>query len=196
MNNKNEKTEKLFSAIGEIDDELLYEAQTYRKKRKIGHLGVLAACLALVIVIAIALPLINRLDGLNKGDRSVSHKGLDDVLLDCREGDYKKYSSFDELSYIGEAKLVWQYADSEEIYVLTISDDQLSRIESNMGKGKMTGERSPELYCKIWVLDGQGNVKTPYLESNAGNVGCQIFDYDAEIIPDESMVECISDIMN
>ena len=47
----------------------------------------------------------------------------------------------------------------------------------------------------VWVLDGKGNVSTPYLKTSRGNIGCEIFDYEAEIIPDERLVDCISDIL-
>ena len=197
MNKKEQKIEALFSAIGEIDDELLYEAQTYRRVRKTSfNYGMLAACLALVFVIAIALPLINALNGLNGEASPETTVSLDKVMLDCRGGNHLKHSSFEELSYLGEARLVWQYVDSGEIYSMTLSSYQLSKIEKRMGKGTLAGEQSPQISCKLWVLDGRGNVKTPYLENSAGNIGCEIFDYDAELIPDESMVECILDIMN
>ena len=197
MNDKEKKAQDLLSAIGEIDDELLYEAQIYRRtrKRKFNY-GMLAACLALVFIIAIALPLINGFGNLSEAEEKPVALTLDKVMLDCRDGDYITYSSFDELSYFGDARLVWQYDDDGEIYSLSLTGDQLASIESQMGKGESTGAQSPKIKCKIWVLDGKGNVKTPYLKDSSGNIGCQIFDYNAEIIPNESLVECISDIMN
>ncbi|MBQ4090943.1 MAG: hypothetical protein IJC64_01360 [Clostridia bacterium] len=197
MKNKDRKIEELLSAIGEIDDDLLHEAQTYRVARRISfNVKALAACLAIAFVLAIALPLIRSLEGLNESVPSESAVALDQVMLDLRGGSYHTYSSFDELSYVGKAQLVWQYSDSDEVCALPLTNQQLSRIERAMGKGEATGQSSPELYCKIWVLDGKGNVASPYLKKGAGNVGCEVFDYDAEIIPDESMVECISDIIS
>ena len=194
MNDKELKAQKLFSAIGEIDDELVYEAQSYKKPRLWGvDARVLAACFAVFMAVAIAIPLINGMNGLGQASKPCA---LDLVMLELRDGDYLKLQSFDELSYVGEASIVWQYEDDGEIYVKSLSPSQLTRLTRELGKGERAGETSPEILCKVWVLDGRGNVRTPYLESTNGNVGCEIFDFDAEIIPGESVVNCISDIMS
>ena len=196
MNGKEKKIDVLLGCIGEIDDELVNEALTYKRAKRRGiPIGALAACLAVAFVIAVAVPLIARFGALGHTEESPIGS-LDALLLESRGGNFKTYASFDELSYVGSASLVWQYGEGGEIYSLELTDAQLARIESKMGKGESVGESSPSVKCKIWVLDGQGNVTTPYLKSGAGNVGCEIFDFEAEIMPYESFTECISDIMN
>lgn len=197
--NKDQKTDFLFSSIGEIDDALIEEAMTYKRVRKKSfNFAALAACLALVTVIAIAAPLINRLGNLggSQAPEEQAASALDVLFLECKGGEYKKYESFDELSYVGTATLVWHYKDSGEIYAVKLTDLQLKYLQSKLGKGESVGEESPRLECLVWILDGKGNVVTPYLKNDSGNVGCAVFDFEAEIIPNEEFVKCISDIMN
>ncbi len=204
MNDENKKAQQLLNAIGEIDDQLIFEAQTYRvplardRVRRLPHIkyGALAACLVILIVIAIALPLIGRFNGLNSTQPDPDTVALDSYMMELKGGNYRKYSSFEELSYVGNAEIVWQYEEGGEIYSKPLTSYQLSRIENGMGRGEAVEGESPELNCRVWILDGLGNVKTPYLKDSAGNTSCRVFDYEAEIIPDESVVKCISDIMN
>ena len=199
MNNKEQKINDLLLSIGEIDDALVHEAMTYKRTRKSHfNFGALAACLVLVIVLAVAVSLINR-NGMLGGSQNPEDDAaiaLDVLLLECRGMECERYESFEELSYVGVATLVWQYEDSGEIYALALTDYQLALIESKMGKGTSAGDSSPKLSCKVWILDGKGNVRTPYLKSENGNTGCVIFDFEVEIIPDEAFVKCISDIIN
>lgn len=197
--NREQKTNDLLIAIGEIDDAFIHEATTYRRARKRSFkIAPIAACLALAVVLAVAMPLISRFG--NNGESPAPEQNeacaLDLLFLECKGMEFDRYESFDELSYVGVATLVWQYEDSGEIYALALTEYQLSLIESRLGKGQSTGESSPELSCRVWILDGKGNVKTPYLKNDEGNVGCVIFEFEAEIIPDDAFVKCISDIIN
>ena len=199
MNNKDRKVNDLFLSIGEIDDALINEAMTYRRVRKRSFkIAPVAACLVFAVMLAVAMPLISRL-GNNSGTEAPLQNeacALDLLFLECKGMECKRYESFDELSYVGVATLVWQYEDSGEIYAIALTEYQLSMIESKLGRGQSPGESSPELSCRVWILDGKGNVKTPYLKNEKGNVGCAVFDFEAEIIPDDAFVKCISDIIN
>ena len=56
--NKNEKSQYLLSMVGEIDDAILTEAASYKRRRKrVFLIPVLAACLSVVMVLSMALPL-------------------------------------------------------------------------------------------------------------------------------------------
>ena len=198
MNNKERKVNDLFLSIGEIDDALINEAMTYKRVRKRSFkIAPIAACPVLAAVLAVAMPLIGRLN--NSGTETPPQSdacALDLLFLECRGMECDRYESFDELSYVGVATLVWQYEDSGEIYALALTEYQLALLESKLGQGQSAGESSPELSCRVWIIDGKGNVKTPYLKNEKGNVGCAVFDFEAEIIPDDAFVECISDIIN
>ena len=204
MMNKKDKTELLFSGIGEIDDNLLNEAVTYKSnRRKNYNFGMLAACFALIFVVAIAFPLLDRAKNMSdhmeldtEADASEVYYSLDNLLADSHGGKYQKLDSFDTLSYFGDAGLVWQNVDSGDIYFTSLTAYQLEEVTENLGRGEHVGEESPEISCKIWILDGEGNVMSPYLKSGSGNLDCAIFDYEVEIIPDDSFVECVSDILH
>ena len=213
--NKNEKSQYLLSMIGEIDDSILNEAVSYKRKRKKIFLApVIAACLSVVMVIMMALPMavILTLDGLlpgemqspslegesdeNLNDATTPYGNLDLLLNEQKNEDkYQRLDSEELLSYVGSASLVWQYEEGGEIYVAELTATELASVQDCMGSGTQVGKDSPTLSVNVWLLDGKGNVSTPYLKSSRGNVGCEIFDYEAEIIPDEALVDCISDIL-
>ena len=217
--NKNEKSQYLLSMIGEIDDSILHEAASYKRRRKrVFLIPVLAACLSVVMVLSMALPLavILTVDNLLPGDLNspnldveddenlendldavVKPYGKLDLLLNEQKNDgkYQKLNSAEELSYVGGASLVWQYEEGGEIYVAELTATELASVQDCMGSGKQVGKDSPTLSVSVWLLDGKGNVSTPYLKASRGNISCEIFDYEAEIIPDEKLVDCISDIL-
>ena len=217
--NKNEKSQYLLSMVGEIDDAILTEAASYKRRRKKTFIiPVIAACLSVVMVLSMALPLavILTVDNLLPGDLNspnldvegdenlendmgavISPYGKLDLLLNEQKSEekYQKLDSAEELSYIGTASLVWQYEEGGELYVAELTAIQLASVQNSMGSGTQVGRDSPTLAVSVWVLDGKGNVSTPYLKVNNGNVGCEIFDYEAEIIPGDELVDCISDIL-
>ena len=206
MMNKNNKTERLFSYIGEIDDKLLEEAISYKRVQRNGfNFGMLAACLALIFVIAVALPTLRRFEEL--GGNQISgekeelspekpYVALDALFVDSYGGAYERLDSLDELSYVGDASLVWQFGDSGEIYSKKLTQSELENITKHLGDGEEVGDSSPQISCRVWILDGNGRVVSPYLKESKGNEGCEIFDYEPEIIPNDELVSCISDVLN
>lgn len=235
MMDKKEKAERLLDSIGNIDDSLLDEAIGYKPVRRFNfhQFGLMAACIALVFVIAVAMPVLRNMsevgnsDGIFEGNggnvvgrpegseensggvvenpdkhpennTEVERGALDAYMSDVRGSSLDNctvYPSAESLTYTGNASLVWQYADGDEVYVATLSSTQLDELMGAMGSGKEVGEVSPELSCYVWIVDGQGTVVSPYLKDGAGNEGCVVFDYEAEIIPDEEFVECVSEIL-
>lgn len=221
MMDKKEKAERLLDSIGNIDDNLLEEAIGYKSARRynLHQLGLMAACIALVFVIAIAMPILRNMSMVGDSDGNIEQSGgdvverpeeskendgeVERVSLDAYMSDVRGasldnctvYPSAESLTYTGNASLVWQYADGDEVYVATLSSTQLGELQKAMGSGKEVGESSPELDCYVWIVDGQGTVVSPYLKEGAGNEGCVIFGYEAEIIPDEEFVDCVSEIL-
>ena len=221
--NKNEKSQYLLSMVGEIDDAILTEAASYKRRRKKTFIiPVIAACLSVVMVLSMALPLavavtvggligdfnsptlggnesqgeMEEEDFENESEGVQPYGKLDLLLTEQKNEDkYQKLDSAEELSYVGTASLVWQYEEGGEIYVAELTNIQFKALQSCVGSGTQVGKDSPAIAVSVWVLDGKGNVSTPYLKASRGNVGCEIFDYEAEIIPDERFVNCISDIL-
>lgn len=132
-----------------------------------------------------------------ESESQVGNDALGAYMLSVRESldGYTVYPSAESLTYTEKTSLVWQYADGDEVYVASLSSKQLDDLKDVMGKGDEVGESSPSLACYVWIIDGQGTVVSPYLKDGAGNEGCFIFDYEAEIIPDEEFVERVSEIL-
>lgn len=213
MMSKNQKAEYLFSAIGEIDDRLLEEAVSYRRpaRRKKYWIPVLAACLAVffaissTLTLAVATPIglliLSSIGGSNSSapqvpEQAPEHYASLDQLLEAQKEGSLTYLSADELTYFGEPSIIWQYEEGGEYCVAPIEEYELSEIKARMGRGREVGESSPDSELRVWICDGKGNVRSPYLKNSAGNTDSAVFDYEAEIIPDEDFVECISDILN
>ena len=205
MKNRREKAEYLFDRIGEIDDALLADALAYKPvSRKKYNFGLIAACLALIIAVALVFPLfqnqfvVGENEKVDEGmlDVNESYFSLEALMLDVKEnGRYMSYSSADDISYANGACIVWKYDDSDEFYVKYVSNYQFDRLSSRMGKGDQVGESSPELSCQLWIVDNAGVVRSPYLKDAAGNEGLTVFDYEAEIIPTCDFVSCISEML-
>ena len=205
MKNRKEKAEYLFDSIGEIDDALLADALSYKPvRRKKYNFGLIAACFALVIAVALVFPLlqngfaVNESEKVDEGmlDVNESYSSLEALMLDVKEnGRYMSYSSADDISYANGACIVWKYDDSDEFYVKYVSNYQFDRLSSRMGKGEQVGESSPELSCQVWIVDNAGVVRSPYLKDTSGNEGLTVFDYEAEIVPCDDLINCISEML-
>lgn len=198
------KAEILLEGIGEIDDALLNEAMSYRPKRRMtSKLLILAATLAVVLTMTVGGALISRLvNGDSNGtipDREEEVYSLDSVLTSIENKESFDYvSDADSLPYLdGEAHIVWQYSGKDGYYVSdALTYSELESLKREIGRGDQVGDDSPELECMVWVLLGDGRVVSPYLKISAGNISNGIFDYEAEIAPDESLVIRISNILS
>lgn len=196
MRDRKGKVEKLLSEIGEIDDRLLCEAVNYKPSRMRSYrLGLIAACLVLACFFAIAMPFIRAALDVNTNGEGEPIVTLDGALS-SGSVHATRLESFESLSYFGSPSLVWQDSESGDIFVCELSASQLKRLQSELGRGKSVGDASLDLDCKVWVLDGKGNVRSPYLKNSLGNEGIALFDYEAEIIPSEKFIECVSEILS
>ena len=200
-----EKTKYLFRAIGEIDDRLVQEAAFYRPHRSaLSRVMLIAACLSLSLVLSVgAFLLTNRRDFVKDESTPPTSEtpavaNLDLLLLDCRDSmRYTTVSSADEIDLFGgEVRVVWQYADSDTLCVSrALSDRESATLTAHLGSGTNVGEDSPTLACKVWIALGDGTVVSPYLRSSAGNTDMALFDYNAEILPTQGFISCISEIL-
>ena len=203
----NNKADTLLREIGEIDDRLLEEAVSYRPEAKksfnFNPIAIaVAACLAAVFIGVRILPDafvknegVGDLPQLNAPEEEKDHS-LDALLCETKNGGYMSVSSAAELSYTSGAEIVWRFEGEEQLYYCHITDKQYQRLMKLVASGREVGESSPSLECMIWIIDGKGNVTSPYLKSSGGNVGCTIFDYDAEMIPTESFVNYIAEVIS
>lgn len=199
---KKNKAEYLLREIGEIDDSLVHEAQFYRPERSSRpRLLLIAAAFVLVFALVIGTPLISKLVSPKaEGEEDVNLQvyALDALISESDTAKYTFVSTSSDLPYFdGGAHVVWQTEDTDGYYVSdTLSKRELSELSASIGKGESVGDTSPEFECKVWILYGDGRVVTPYLKASSGNVSGEVFDYEAEIIPTDSFVSCISDILS
>lgn len=209
MNAKNKpKIAYLFRELGEIDEALLQEALTYRPRRTaFPRALMLAACLTLSFLLCFGTVLIAL--RANGGKNDLENPPLEDtkgnvtldqlLLAQADVGHYTTLQTPDDADYFGgKGYVVWQYADSNELCVSrALSDNELTTLTCAVKKGTSVGEDAPTLSCRVWVILGNGEVISPYLRESAGNRGyAELFDYDAELIPSEEFVSCVSDILS
>ncbi len=218
MNEKKKKTELLFEAIGEVDDELICKALEYRKKSKLNtRVVATAASLVLIFCLVAGALIMGRLAVLeegqeNKGDQVFEGSDgiygiqapetsitLDAVFTSLSDRDaYKYVTDPDTLPYHdGKAYIVWRYFGEERYYISApLKDAELETIKASIGKGDQAGESSPRLNAKVWVLMGDGRVISPYLVPSNGNFSTRIFEYEVEIVPYESFAEKIQSMLS
>lgn len=118
-----------------------------------------------------------------------------DLLLGDKSGEgVFSVESTDQISY-DDASIIWQDSESGELFVKTLTSSEVESVKRNMGKGAQVGESSPKLTYRVWIVDENRVVSSPYLEDGVGNQSFAIFDYEAEIVPSDELIECISDIL-
>ena len=202
------KIEYLFDEIGGISDVLINEAAVYHeahKKRHFGTLKVLAVAACLVLCFALtAHTLVSLLDGWQVEKDDQTNVFEEEVMLDRLLTDYPDRITYTTLSSAGEldlfgdaAYIVWQEEGSDLLCVSReLTRQELEVLREELGKGDRVGTDSPALSCTVWVICGDGEVLSPYLEASAGNVGQgELFAYEAELIPSDALTSCISGIL-
>jgi hypothetical protein len=204
-----EKISYLLDEIGGVDDAMLTEAMSYRPAKKSGNLlrtFAAIACAVLVSVTGFSAVLINWSgwfvgewggNASDEGAPSWNAYTLDALLQDAKRGaDYTLLSSVREVSYFGDAHLLWQYVGDDVVYQSrALTERELERLCALIDDGKSVGESAPLQFARVWLVLGNGDVLTPYLPATPGNVSSAIFDYNAEILPSKALIDCISDIL-
>ncbi len=191
--NRKEYADRLMDAVGKIDDVYIYEAQTYRAKRKTpGYVkAAIGLSATLLIIISFAFPvLLSRLRKggmMNDDTRPVSVRNqMYATLLNSGVSSYK------ELPEIDGAALVWQNESDMEYRVIPLNDDETDVIMS--GKGEPAGDATDN-GVKIWVVTSDGLYMTPELKKSDGNTDIKAFDYDPELIIPDAAAKAILKIV-
>ena len=122
---------------------------------------------------------------------------LDALLVDAKaDGRYTMLSSVADIDYFGDAHLLWQYASDETVYQSrALTEREMERLCRFITGGDEVGSTSPTQIVRVWLVLGNGDVLTPYLPTTPGNIGTTVFDYEAERIPSDALISCISDIL-
>ena len=202
---KKQKAVFLLEAIGGVDDRLLSEALSYRRKRTVPvRFLSLAACLILALVISIpvllqAFQTLQGIDGAQETPPETSPASLDALLEQTVQGGaYVPLSSQTEVEYFSAPYLAWQEEGSDAVYLSrALTQREVERIRSLIGKGTPVGTSAPKSIFRVYLVIGDGTVLTPYLPAKDGNLYSSVlFDYQAELSPSCELVCCISDILN
>ncbi len=211
MSDKLKKAEYLLDEIGEIDDDILAEAISYRPARRAPRFALIAACITLSIVLILSSAVVlskvsSGLNGIFDSDRNNSQNNtppmsdgapvsLDTVMISAKDKGHTVLSSESEIPYRdGNAYIVWQYVGEIEYYVSSLTNAQLAELEKKLG-GDEVGQTSPELECMVWMVTDNGEVISPYLKDTYGNRGISVFDYCAEIYPTQDFINYVSAII-
>lgn len=209
MKNKMKKAAFLLDEIGNVSDVYLQEALTYQKTNLFAQPWVAAvACVLVVILIGggvLISPLINIFDKAGKEDipkQEATNEPLtttlDSFLVANREALNCTAVEKTDITYFGSTYLILQYEGDETLWrSRNLTAGEVDRILNMVGKGDSVGATSPDLLCRVWLVCEDGTVLSPYLKNTDGNRGhAVLFDYEAEILPSNSLISCISDILN
>ena len=78
----------------------------------------------------------------------------------------------------------------------TLTEDEVQRLTYYMQNGKRLDDSTVLPQCRVWIVYGDGSVVSPYLQISNGNDGAgEMFDYNAEVIPNADFTFCLSDIL-
>lgn len=207
------KTAYLFDELSGVDDRFLDEALRFAPARRrasfpwraVGLVAAVAASLVLLVQGAL-LPFLERLDNLMTPGNNEPNApeqmtwSLDALLAESTAGRFETLSSKEEYVFFGDARLVWQSAESDTLFVsrpLTNAETErlVKSLATRPAEGVSADAEQPA--WRIWLVTADGRVITPYLQLSSGNVGyASLFDYHAEVVPNADWVSFISNLMD
>jgi hypothetical protein len=216
MNKKMRSAEKLFDAIGMIDDRIITEAADLSKSSKavksypfFRRYAVTLTSLFLVVAMIGGVLVANwskdmgaesLKDNLDRDEVQV-RETLDFVLSDAVTNEKATLLSFDEIDFFdGEVSLIWTYGDEDEYHKLVFEERYAeSEVKNCMSKSVelISTENADDNVCKVWVSYGNGEVVSPYLRESAGNVSyAELFEYSPEVVPSESFCDMVREALD
>ena len=119
-----------------------------------------------------------------------------DLLLSSQEG-YLGYDNFSEIPRDrGKTYILWRHVDGGKLCMSrALEESEIEAMSESLGVGESVGDKSPTLEFNVWILRGDGSIISPYLIGSEGNIGNALFDYEAEIIPQETLIELVERIL-
>ena len=130
-----------------------------------------------------------------ESEPEVSRFGFD-ALLSSQEGYFIYDSFFDVPREQGKTYILWQHIDGGKLFMSRPLDDgEVESMNKRLGIGEPVGADSPTREFNVWILRGDGSVVSPYLVGSSGNIGKSLFDYEAEIIPQDQLISLIAKIL-
>ncbi len=198
MNGKSDKALALLAQLSYIDDEHIAFADSYIAKKKRFELKpILAATVTAACVFATVSVLLFR-----HTDESYDTQNFHGVssptvasVLKKAEAEYSFTPAQKENIDTFEPCIVWQDSADGKFNVLSLSEDDIELLSTQMHIGAVAANGDEAESVKLWICNGNGETVTPYLQSSPGNIGIDFFDYEPELIPSESFVICLENII-
>ncbi len=216
MNDRERKemgAQRLFDAIGMIDDNIIFEAQETEPKRVVRALpyfrrfmSVAAALIVLTAGIFVGT-LISTLqsdddDGYKDTlteDNDAIKDGLMNILTSASQNGVASKVSVEDIDFFdGERYIIWKNSGDDGFYSmkLNLADDDENVLDDMISKEAepIPFESAQNVRYRVWVSYGNGEVVSPHLENSNGNVGyAELFEYSPEVIPTKDFEKLVSD---
>lgn len=213
MRDRMKSAEYLFDELGLISDAIITEAAEYRgnsyaRGSSFRRILIAAAVMMTFVTVLTAMFVIGfiRENLVVKEDLGESYpvysQSMSEALNKAESSESVIYCSADELDlFDGVTKLIWQSEDSDGYYVMAITNTEdknaLDRaLNSTYSSANKSVSESDE-NVSVWISFGDGSVTSPYLEKSEGNVGYgELFNYSPEIVPSDSLVRFVDDLIS
>ena len=206
---------RLFDAIGEIEDRWIAEAETvYTPERRFcfGRRSlIVAATLALVTVSTLGVLVANRsMDkGAPEAESPVTEQAIGTVgtlsermaLLKAQTVTLRVNPAELDL-FDGSARIVWKYRDEADYRARAITQRELSQLldamERNPGSSVAPSDSvGMDALEGVWIAYGNGTVISPCLKTGDGNEGFgELFAYEPELEPSEEFADTLCGIIS
>ncbi len=195
-----QKAEYLLSELGAIEDRFLQEALEWSPaRRRSPRAFLIAACVALLVLAVPLSVVISKQAEKNEMDNvppvsDAATASIDEILAASTK--HETISDVQKLD-LQVPSLVWQTDSDDALHVRILNDTELARLSNSMKKdGTAVGDSSPMRTHRLWIVYGDGTVRTPYLKSSSGNLSTELFDYEIECLPTDAFTDCLADILN
>ena len=197
MTDKEKYTNRLMDAVGNIDEEYIYEAQNYTpKKRMPGYIkAIIAAAASAVIMIGSAVPLtffsvMMRNKSGNMHDNAEDAPPQYKMTQSMSRADVKTYDTLPDLK---GAAVIW-HTDEDGYSYVSISESKAESLIESMGTdGEKTAEDDG---ISVWIRTQNGEYISPELKRSPGNVDRVPFEYMPETAVSDGAARMITDIIN
>ncbi len=211
---KSASVEKLFDAVGMIDDFIIAEAERpyVKPKRSFSVLTktlALACSLVICVTVGLGVFLSSRVGDDDNADFSDSKNNA--AMPDESFGTLSEYLSridesiveihtADEIDFFdGNTTLIWQFdGDEPQSYRTTALYDgyeDFTSVVVSLGR-ELSPDEAQKVSCKVWISYGNGEVVSPYLKASDGNVGYgELFEYSPEYEPNEKFMLLLENLI-
>ncbi len=190
---KKDKALALYCSIGMINDSIIAECQTpslvKRKTTDNRWIAFAAVAACLVLIIAVVM-LSNAFRPTKSNLEGILHSAESELTqIDADEVDF----------FSGTPNIIWQNGESGKLYTLPVNDkNAFKEINILLQKGgiELSAAEAEGISTRLWISYGDGRVVSPYLKSSAGNMAYgKLFDYTAELAPDEEWMQFIAELI-